>query len=120
MLIYVIFWFIKSINASNLLTGAADDVIFPEVDVIFVIFPEVDVIFVIFPEDGKFNMTFVVRLARGAKILEEFIVPSTSLPSTNPDGSVEFSNDTSTCQFSDVSPLYRDTLVTLSRDVTFI
>ena len=65
-------------------------------------------------------MTLVVRLARGAKILEEFIVPSTSLPSTNPDGSVEFNNDTSTCPFSESSPLYRDTPVTLSRDVTFI
>ncbi|MGB8767620.1 MAG: hypothetical protein WCC79_09910, partial [Nitrososphaeraceae archaeon] len=101
-------------------------VIFPEagtVDVRFVIFPEagtVDLRFVRFPEDGKFNVTLVVRLARGAKILEEFIVPSTSLPSINPDGSVEFNNGTSTCPFSDESPLYRDTLVTLSSDVTFI
>ncbi|MDW0227773.1 MAG: hypothetical protein QOC23_09085, partial [Nitrososphaeraceae archaeon] len=92
-------------------------------DVRLDIFPgagTVDLRFVKFPEDGKFNVTLVVRLARGAKILEEFIVPSTSLPSTNPDGSVEFNNDTSTCPFSESSPLYRETLVTLSSDVTFI
>jgi hypothetical protein len=65
-------------------------------------------------------VTLIVRFANGAEILEEFIVPSTSLPSITPEGSVEFKSVTSSWPFSVESPLYKNAPVTLSKDVTFI
>jgi hypothetical protein len=68
-------------------------------DVILVKFPvagTADVILVKFPVAGSDIVIFVVRLANEGMILDEFIVPSTSLPSIIPEGLVKFNNETST------------------------
>jgi hypothetical protein len=98
-----------------LLGGATADVAFVKLpvetaDVAFVKLPveTADVAFVKLPVEtadvafvkllgvGIAKVTLVVKFAKGANILEEFIVPSTNLPSMTPDGSVEFKNETST------------------------
>ena len=55
-----------------------------------------DVAFVKLLGNGSANVTLIVRFVNGAEILEESIVPSTSLPSITPEGSVEFKSVTST------------------------
>ena len=67
-------------------------------DVAFVKLPvgTADVAFVKLLGNISEYVTLFVRFVNGADILEEFIVPSTRLPSITPEGSVEFKNDTST------------------------
>src|SRR5206468_12256360 len=72
-----------------------------EVNVILVKLSGADFILVKLPAVGTANetsdtVTLVVKLAKGANILEEFIVPSTNLPSITPEGLDSFNNETST------------------------
>ena len=77
-------------------------------------FETADVAFVKLLGNGSANVTLIVRFVNGADILEEFIVPSTSLPSITPDGSVEFKVSKHLTILRE-SPLYKNAPVTLSK-----